>query len=339
MKVLKTIGILFLIVFAIATILSIVMPTSQRIERSILIDAKAPVVYDYLSRLSNFNKWSVWNQNDSTIRNTITGTDGTLGAFNTWVGDPGLSGEGKMTITQLEINEEIKHDITFLKPREMNAKSEFNLVEVNGQTKVTWTFDLATPRPWNIFNLFSNIGKRMGKDFENGLFNLKALIEKNTVASASMHTYEVMPLNFPATSYISYRQQVSADDRSSFYASHFPRLYVEAVKLNATPGSPSCLFYDWNNSGGDIAAGIPVSPGTSSESDSVQVIDLPGSKAVYVDYYGAYHRTADAYNSIDRYLESNGLKKKLPVIEQYITDPAVEKDTAKWLTRIIFLVE
>lgn len=339
MKVLKTVGILLLIVLAIATILSIVMPTNQRIERSILIDAKAPVVYDYLSRLSNFNKWSVWNQNDSSLKNTITGTDGTLGAVNTWVGDPSLSGEGKMTITSLEINQEIEHHITFLKPHEMQADSEFDLEEINGQTKVTWVFELATPRPWNIFNLFSNMGKRMGKDFENGLLNLKSQIEKTTVASASMRTYEVMPFNFPATSYLSYRQHVSAPDLGGFFATHFPRLYVEAVRLNATPGSPSCLFYDWDNNSGDVAAGIPVVPGTKTDSDSIQVIDLPGSKAVYVDYLGAYDRTADAYKSIDRYLEGNRLKKRTPVIEQYITDPSMEKDTAKWLTRIIFLVE
>lgn len=339
MKVLKTLGILFLVVFALGTILSIVLPTNQRIERSIVIDAKRAEVYEHLSRLDNFNKWAVWSSNDSTIKNTITGTDGTLGAYNTWVGDPGISGEGKMTITQLEINEEIKHDIVFLKPQAMNAKSEFNLSDVNGQTKVIWTFEIATPRPWNIFNLFSDMGKRMGKDFETGLRNLKAAIERTSVATASVRTWQVMPLNFPATSYISYRQQVNADDRAAFYSLHFPRLYVEAVKQNATPGSPSCLFYQWDNAGGDIAAGIPVAPGVTSTSDSIQVIDLAGSKAVYVDYYGAYHRTADAYKSIDQYLEANGLKKKMPIIEQYIIDPATEKDTARWLTKIIFLVE
>jgi effector-binding domain-containing protein len=47
----------------------------------------------------------------------------------------------------------------------------------------------------------------------------------------------------------------------------------------------------------------------------------------------------DAYNSIQQYLSDNKLKAKTPSIEQYIVGPANEKDTAKWITKIVFLVE
>ena len=38
---------------------------------------------------------------------------------------------------------------------------------------------MATPRPWNIFNLFYSLDKQMGKDFEDGLTALKNIIELN----------------------------------------------------------------------------------------------------------------------------------------------------------------
>jgi len=127
MKILKTLGILLLIAISIITILIMVLPVKQVLVRTTMINAKPATVYEYLSKLSNFNKWSVWSQNDSSMINTITGTDGTLGAINTWKGNPSLSGEGKIQIISLKIEQKIKHHISFLQPEEMEADADFKL--------------------------------------------------------------------------------------------------------------------------------------------------------------------------------------------------------------------
>jgi len=70
--------------------------------------------------------------------------------------------------------------LIFTRPRKGKAHSSFSLVETErNNTKVTWTFNLDTPRPWNIFNLFYSLDKEMGKDFETGLATLKLLIESS----------------------------------------------------------------------------------------------------------------------------------------------------------------
>jgi effector-binding domain-containing protein len=69
------------------------------------------------------------------------------------------------------------------------------------------------------------------------------------------------------------------------------------------------------------------------------MLDIPASKAVYINYYGAYDRVSEAYRSVKKYLEANKLKQKQPVIQQFITGPTQESDTTKWLTKIVFLVE
>ncbi len=340
MKIFKTLGILVITVIAIAMILMLVLPTKQQLERSIIINASPAEVYNYLSKLENFNKWSIWNQNDSTLKYTITGTDGMPGAVNSWSGDPELSGEGKMQITTLKLNEKIRHHINFIKPRQMEADSDFELEAINNQTKVSWQFELKTPRPWNIFNVFSSLSRRMGKDFEEGLKSLKATIEKNN-GKALTKTYNVERLDFPSTSFVLHRETVAWDDIPSFYTTHFPRIYNEAARANAAPGTPVGLYYVWDESNkqADMAAALTVSPDTKLSSDSFQLVNIPRSKAVYVDYYGAYDKSADAYKTIDDYLKANSLKQKTPVIEQYLTGPQSEKDTTKWLTKIIFLVE
>lgn len=316
------------------------MPTQQKIERSVTIKAPAAFIYRQLLQLENFNKYSVWSQRDSSVKYTLAGTDGTVGASTSWTGDPEISGDGKAEIVFLEKNKTIKHKLSFSTPKKGTAESAFTLKETNGVTTVTWNFDLATPRPWNIFNLFFSLDKKMGKDFEEGLATLKKAIEKINGVAASK-TYAVQLMNFPATTFAMIRQQVKWSDLLSFFDEHFPIVYQEVQNASAKPGTAAGLIYAWDekNQQADIAAAVPVASGTKINNPIVQATDIPASKAVFVNYSGAYDQIADAYSSIRQYLSENKLKDKTPSIEQYIAGPGNEKDTAKWLTKIVFLVE
>ena len=173
----------FLLAVIVTTaILSFMMPTSQKAERSIVINSPAVRIYDLLAKLENFNKFSVWSHQDSTAIYTFTGTDGTVGATMAWKGSPEISGAGKLEIVTLDPGRKVVQKIQFINPRKGNAESIFNLVETNtSTTNVTWTFKMASPRPWNIFNLVYNMDKKMGKDFEDGLKTLKIMIEQSNL--------------------------------------------------------------------------------------------------------------------------------------------------------------
>ena len=340
MKFLKPFFFFLLAVLVVTAILSMLMPTKQKIERSITINAPAAVIYRQLIKLENFNKYSVWSQKDSTIKYTRTGTDGTEGAGTSWTGDPEISGDGKIEIVSLEENKTIKHKLSFTKPKKGTAESAFALKETNGVTTLTWNFDLVTPRPWNIFNLFYSLDKKMGTDFDESLTTLKTAIEKIN-GTTPAKTYDVQLMNFPATEFAMIRQQVKWMDLLSFFEEHLPIVYQEAQNANATPGTATGLIYEWDekNQQADIAAAVPVAAGTKIDNPIVQATNIPASKAVFVTYTGAYDKLQDAYNSIEQYLSDNKLKAKTPSIEQYVTGPANEKDTAKWITKIVFLVE
>jgi hypothetical protein len=169
----------FLLAVIVTTaVLSFMLPTSQKIERSVVLNAPATIIYGQLIKLENFNKFSVWSQQDSTAVYTLSGTDGTVGACSSWKGSPEISGEGKIEITALEPNRKVIHKLQFSQPRKGKAESVFSLNETNkATTTVTWTFNMATPRPWNIFNLLFSLDKEMGKDFEDGLKAMKTMIE------------------------------------------------------------------------------------------------------------------------------------------------------------------
>jgi effector-binding domain-containing protein len=43
--------------------------------------------------------------------------------------------------------------------------------------------------------------------------------------------------------------------------------------------------------------------------------------------------------ALDEYMAEKGLQYIPPVVEEYLTDPGQEPDTAKWLTKVIYFVE
>lgn len=340
MKFLRLLFFFILAVALVAAALSMLTPTSQKLERSITINAPAADIYKELIKLENFKNYSVWGQQDSKISYTHTSKDGVVGASTTWTGDPDISGDGKIEITALQENKRVDHRITFIKPRKGGATSSFILNENNGVTSVTWQFELATPRPWNIFNLFYSLEKKMGKDFDEGLAVLKKAMEKKN-GTASTTAYNIMPMNFPATTFAIIRQTVKWSDLAAFYKEHLPLILEEAEKQNASPKTASGLFYNWDekNQTSDVAAAFSVKEDSKFENNIIQVVSIDASKALYVDVKGAYEKLPDAYAAIRKYISENGLKEKSPSIEYYVSGPTDEADSSKWLTRVVFLVE
>ncbi len=340
MKYLRILGILIVIVIAIVILLSLFMPTQQQVIRSIMIDAPATKVYDQLIKLENFNKWSVWNLRDSSVKLTITGKDATVGASSSWTGNPEISGMGKIQIASLEPGKKIVHLIEFTHPNKGTAESEFKLEEVSGGTKLTWEFDLETPRPKNIFNLFYSMEKKMGKDFEEGLLLIKTAIEMKTQLKTTK-TYDIKAMNFPTTRFAFVRQEVKKDDIPAFFDQHIPLIIEELKKMNSAGGQSYALIYGWDQEKdvADLAAAVSIPADIKIDNAVVQTTEITASKSLFTTYYGAYSGIMEAYTSIDKYISTNNLKKKPPFIEKYVTGPFNEKDPTKWETKVIYLVE
>ncbi|MGQ0737567.1 MAG: GyrI-like domain-containing protein [Bacteroidota bacterium] len=148
-------------------------------------------------------------------------------------------------------------------------------------------------------------------------------------------------MDFPATTFAIIRQEVKWSDITAFFAQHLPILYEEASKNNISAGAATGLYFVWEekNQQADMAVAVPVPAGTKMQHPIIRIMDIDASKAVYVNYAGAYDKMADAHISLDKYLAENMLTQKQPVVEQYIYGPANEKDTVKWLTKIVYLVK
>ena len=320
--------------------ISLILPAKQSVKKSIEINAPVNVVYQHLKKLENVDSWAVWQSRDSLVKTSITGVDGEAGASLKWSGDPAISGQGEIAIATATENEKIVHNIVFTAPKKGNAQSSFSFREINGKTILDWEFNMATPRPKNIYNLFSNMEKTMGEDFETGLAKVKSEIEKTDYKIPAAKVYEVKQMNFNSTNFAFVRQEIKKSEIGSFYSVHLPAIYSELSRSNITPGTPAGLIYSWDihKDETDFAVAVIVPEETKLPGPMVQITEIPASKAVYVDYFGAFDKLPDAYSSLQKYLSENNLKQKWPSIEFYLSNPATT-DTARWHTQIIYLVE
>lgn len=158
-------------------ILGMIAPSEFAVSRDIVVNKPQKVVWDSLISLKEQQAWSVWGIRDPNMRTEFKGTDGEVGAVHLWFGNKQV-GEGEQELTKLEPMSRIESELRFLKPWKATNKGYFDLKEKGNGTHVTWGFSGKTKFPMSVMMLFMNMDKAIGKDFEEGLRNFKAYIEK-----------------------------------------------------------------------------------------------------------------------------------------------------------------
>ncbi|MFT5890543.1 MAG: hypothetical protein ACI9Y7_000635 [Dokdonia sp.] len=182
-EITNTLQLMMILIYIVAAILVLVIilaaigPKTYNVSRSILIDKPKEIVFPYVKMVKNQDHWSPWKQKDPNMKQTYTGADGEVGFKARWEGNKDV-GVGSQTITAIIENERIDNHLVFLKPWKSESDGYYTVEDVNpGQTKVVWGFKGNNKFPATIFMLFFNMDKAVGKDFEEGLENLKKILE------------------------------------------------------------------------------------------------------------------------------------------------------------------
>lgn len=176
MKALKIIGIVIVSIIAILLIAALFIPKDFAYEKSITINAPVDSVWNNTNSLSALDKWSPWNDHDPVMKKEITGIDGTVGAKQSWISD--IAGSGSQTIVKITKPSYFETKLIFTDPYESKGIGFVKLVPEGEGTKVTWGMTGSMPYPFNFLNIFMDMEKNLGKDWDNGLSKLKELSEK-----------------------------------------------------------------------------------------------------------------------------------------------------------------
>ncbi len=167
------IGVIGLI--AVILLIPVFLKSSFSIERSVVMANAPSEIFAVVGNYETWNRWSVWAIKDPNQTTKISGTPGQVGHMQEWDGK--INGKGKQTIVSLVKDKEIVFDLEFIDPNPMKSEAKMTFSPVEGGTKVTWSNSGSLEYPvGRYFGPF--LDGMVGPDFEEGLNNLKNLLQK-----------------------------------------------------------------------------------------------------------------------------------------------------------------
>jgi hypothetical protein len=165
---------------ALVVLLAIVValqPSAFRIARTVKIAAPPSAIFPHINDMRAWLPWSPWEKLDPTMKRTYEGAASGVGSVYSWVGNKNV-GEGRCTILESHPNELVRMKLQFLKPFKATNGAEFILAPEGNQTAVTWAMTGERNFMFKAMNLVMSMDKMCGGAFEQGLNDLKAVVEE-----------------------------------------------------------------------------------------------------------------------------------------------------------------
>jgi len=150
-------------------------PDTFRVERSASVKAPPERVFALINDLHNFNQWNPYEKKDPALKGTYGAARSGQGAAYAWESDK--VGVGSMEIVHTVPASKVTMRLDFIKPFEAHNTAEFTLRPQADATTVTWSMEGGVPYFAKLVHLVFNMDKMVGKDFEEGLVNLKTLAD------------------------------------------------------------------------------------------------------------------------------------------------------------------
>jgi uncharacterized protein YndB with AHSA1/START domain len=168
--------IVVVVLIALLLIYAATRPAAFRVERSVIINAPAEKIFPLINDFREWEPWSPWEKVDPAVKRSYNGAASGEGAVYEWSGNKNI-GQGRMEIVESSPPSKIKLKIDFIKPFEAHNTIEFTLVPQSDSTLITQAMYGPSPFISRLMSVFCSMDKMVGKKYEEGLANLKALSE------------------------------------------------------------------------------------------------------------------------------------------------------------------
>ena len=157
-------------------VLAAAKPDRISVQRAVVIAAPPASVYALIADLHNWSRWAPQDREDATMTRQFSGAREGAGAVSEWT-SRGSAGAGRMEIVKAVPNGEVVLQVEFRKPFVAHNVNEFRLTPEDGGTRVTWSMQGTNVFMMKIMSVFVSPDHIMGRHFESGLANLKAVAE------------------------------------------------------------------------------------------------------------------------------------------------------------------
>ena len=176
-EIITVIAVILAIAIAAVLILAGTKPNSFSVRRATSIKAPADRIFPLINDFHQWRTWSPYEEKDPALKRTYSGADHGKGAVYAWDGNNNV-GSGRMEILETAVPQKIVIKLDFFKPFEGHNTAEFTMLPQGDTTNLTWTMTGPAVFMSKVMQVFMNLDRMIGRDFEVGLANLKKLTEK-----------------------------------------------------------------------------------------------------------------------------------------------------------------
>lgn len=151
-------------------------PDEFRVERRLRIAAPAERLWPLVGELRAFKRWNPYERKDPQLTSHYSGAPQGVGSRYDW--DSREVGRGSLEITGQQPGRALQMKLDFVKPFEAHNTAEFTLQPLaDGATEVRWVMQGPATYLSKLMGVFIDMDAMVGRDFEAGLQNLRALAE------------------------------------------------------------------------------------------------------------------------------------------------------------------
>ncbi len=302
-------------------VFGLVLPSSPRLEREALIDARPPTVFSLLNNFRQVSEWSSYTTDDPNARIDISGPPAGVGASISWSGR--IIGQGRQTITESVPFERIVSAEGA--PGKPTATHTILLAEEDGRTRVRWRLE----RHFG-FNLagryFGLLLERIrGPGLEAELARLAGMAERLPPADFSDLEIEQM---FIESADIAYVTTTSAPQAAAMTAAMSDAFFdiLGFIRRHGLEEAGAPLSITRSFAGADLVfdAAIPIrglSAATPRSENVVRIGTTYTGAVIRVRHVGAYATLGQTHDKIAAYLAATGLQRNGDAWESYVSDP------------------
>ena len=177
-KILVSAAVVLVLALAVLLAYAATRPDTFRFERSVTISAAPEKIRPLINDIRQFNTWNPFNKKDPAMKAAYRGPQAGPGAAYDFDGN-GNVGKGTIQIIEPSGPDTVSMKLDMLSPMEGHNLIDFKLQPHGSGTQVTWAMHGPTPYVAKVLHVVVNMDKMLGRDFEAGLADLKALAERS----------------------------------------------------------------------------------------------------------------------------------------------------------------
>jgi uncharacterized protein YndB with AHSA1/START domain len=171
------IAIVLVVLVAAVLVIATTKPDTFTVQRATSIAAPREKIFPLIDDFRAWASWSPYEKMDPAMKKSLGGAASGKGAVYEWEGNNKV-GKGRMEIAEVAPPSRIIVNMDFDRPMKASHIAEFTLEPNGPSTIVSWAMHGRNVYMTKVMGTFIDMDNLIGRDFETGLANLKAIAER-----------------------------------------------------------------------------------------------------------------------------------------------------------------